>query len=166
MLSIIVAMAENNAIGNKGNLLTYLPNDLRWFKKNTTGKTVIMGRKTFDSLPNGPLPNRKNIILTKNKNVKIKNCIIYNDYRELLNYLDENKENFIIGGAEIYKLFLPYVEKLYFTRIYANLKADVFFPEINLKEWNLIEKIENKTDKKHKYNFDFIVYQKIENIEK
>lgn len=159
MLSIIVAIAENNAIGNKGNLLTYLPNDLKWFKKNTTGKTIIMGRKTFESLPNGALPNRKNIVLTNNPDFKAENCLVFNDYLELLENLDTNEDNLIIGGAEIYKLFFPLVDKLFITRIYADFEADVFFPEINFEDWNLLEKTENKTDERHKFDFDFFVYE-------
>ena len=160
MLSIIVAIAENNAIGNKGKLLTYLPGDLKWFKKNTTGKTIMMGRKTFESLPNGALPNRKNIVLSKNKDFSCENCIIFNDYLELLENLDITEEVFIIGGAEIYKLFLPLVKKIYITQIYAKFDADVFFPEINFNNWKLLEKTENYKDKKHKYNYDFFVYEK------
>ncbi|MBN2893546.1 MAG: dihydrofolate reductase [Bacteroidales bacterium] len=157
-LSIIVAIANNNAIGKDNNLLAYLSNDLKWFKKNTLDKTVIMGRKTFDSLPNGALPKRTNIVLTRNKDFKAENCIVLDDFQKVFNHLNQDAENFIMGGAEIYRHFLPFVDKLYITRIHADFDADVFFPEINFDEWNLIEKIENKVDEKHKFDYDFLIY--------
>lgn len=159
-LSLIVALANNNAIGKGNNLLTYLPNDLKWFKKNTLNKVIIMGRKTFESLPKGALPKRTNIVLTRNKDFNAENCIVLNDFQDVFQHLNPNEENLIIGGAEIYRKFLSVVDKLYITRIYADFEADVFFPEIDLKGWNLIEKIENKADEKHKYNFDFFVYSR------
>ncbi len=159
-LSIIVAIANNNAIGKNNKLLAYLPKDLKWFKKNTLNKTVIMGRKTFQSLPNGALPKRKNIVLTKKDDFKAQNCIVLNEFNKVFDFLNYNDENFIIGGAKIYEQFLPMVDKLYITRIYADLKADVFFPEINFNQWSLEEKIENKADKKHKYDFDFLIYSR------
>lgn len=159
-LSIIVAIANNNAIGKNDKLLTYLPNDLKWFKKNTLDKIVIMGRKTFDSLPNGALPKRTNIVLTRNKDFKAENCIVLDDFKKVFNHLSQEAENFIMGGADIYRQFLPLVDKLYITRIYADFDADVFFPEINFDEWNLLEKIENKADEKNKYDFDFLIYSR------
>ena len=161
MISIIVAIANNNAIGRGNRLLAYLPKDLKWFKKNTTGKTIVMGRKTFESLPNGALPNRKNVVLSQNVDFKADKCIIVNNFVDIWQHLDNQQENFVIGGAEIYKLFLPKAEKLYITKIYANFPdADVFFPEINFDEWELLETIENKVDEKHKYNFDFLIYER------
>lgn len=160
-ISIIVAIANNNAIGFKNKLLTYLPNDLKWFKKNTLNKTVIMGRKTFESLPTGALPNRKNIVLSKHSNFQAENCIIVNKVDDIWQHLDNQSENFIIGGSKIYKLFINQAKKLYITRIFGDFNADVFFPEINFKNWVLKEKIENKADQKHKYDYDFYVYERI-----
>jgi len=159
-ISIIVAIANNNAIGYKNNLLAYLPNDLKWFKNNTLNKTIIMGRKTFESLPNGALPKRKNVILTKNTDFKADNCIIVNNIVDIWQHLDYQQENFIIGGSEVYIQFIDKANKLYITRIHSDFNADVFFPEINFDNWQLIEKIENKADEKHKYNFDFLIYNK------
>ncbi len=161
MLSIIVAIANNDAIGQGNRLLTYLPNDLKWFKKNTTGKTIIMGRKTFESLPNGALPKRKNIVLSQNADFKPDKCTIVNNFVDIWQHIDAQQENFVIGGAEIYKLFLSKVEKLYITKIHADFPdADVFFPKINFAEWKLLETIENKADEKHKYDFDFLIYER------
>ncbi|MBN2662470.1 MAG: dihydrofolate reductase [Bacteroidales bacterium] len=159
-ISIIVAIANNNAIGFKNNLLTNLPNDLKWFKQNTLNKTIIMGRKTFESLPNGALPKRKNIVLTTNTNFIAENCIIVNKIDDIWQHLDNQSENFIIGGSEIYKQFINQAKKLYITRIYGDFNADVFFPEINFNNWDLKEKIENKTDEKHKYDYDFFIYER------
>lgn len=160
-ISIIVAIANNNAIGFKNKLLTYLPNDLKWFKKNTLNKTVIMGRKTFESLPTGALPNRKNIVLSKHSNFQAENCIIVNKIDDIWQHIDNQSENFIIGGSNLYKQFINQTKKLYITRIFGDFNADVFFPEINFKNWVLKEKIENKADQKHKYDYDFYVYERI-----
>ena len=159
-ISIIVAIANNNAIGKDNKLLAYLPNDLKWFKKNTTGKKILMGRKTFDSLPKKPLPNRTNIILTRQKDFSYPGCVVVHSVEEALQVFDEDKENFIIGGAEIYKLFLPLAKKLYITRIYADFDADTFFPEIDLSEWKLIEKIENQPDEKNLFPHTFFIWER------
>ncbi len=163
MLSIIVAIANRNAIGKSNRLLTHLPKDLKWFKQNTLNKTVLMGRKTYESLPNGALPKRKNIVLSRNVNFEAPNCVILNSFDDLEKYLLPDEENFIIGGAEIYKKLLPKADKLYITKIHADFDADAFFPKINFDEWKLINKISNKADEKHKFDFDFLEYLRIEN---
>jgi len=157
-ISIIVAIADGNAIGKDNNLLCYLPNDLKWFKKNTSGCTVVMGRNTYLSLPNGALPNRKNIVITDKKNENFENCTIANSIDEAIKYFDNINENYIIGGASVYNQFLSLSNKLYLTKIHHKFDADVFFPEIDYAEWNLIEKIENYTDDKHLYNYSFEIY--------
>ncbi len=158
-ISIIVAIAENNAIGFNNQLLCYLPNDLKWFKKNTNGRKVIMGRNTFLSLPNGALPNRENIVIT-DKNELFENCKIVNSIEQAITNFDLENENFIIGGASVYKQFLPMANKLYITKIKHNFEADAFFPEIDINIWKNIEIIENKADEKHKYDYDFLIYEK------
>jgi dihydrofolate reductase len=159
-IAIIAAIANNNAIGKNGNLLIHLPKDLKWFKQNTVNHTVVMGRKTYESLPNGALPNRKNIVLTRNKDFHCPDCTIASSIDEALKHLDNQQINFIIGGAEIYKLFLPLAQRLIITRIYADFDADTFFPEIDFEKWQIIEKIENQPDKKNNVKFDFITYLK------
>lgn len=159
-LAIIVAIADNNAIGKDGNLLIYLPKDLKWFKNTTLEHTIIMGRKTFESFPNGALPKRKNIVLTKNKNFFAKNITIINNFDDVWQELDKDNLNFVIGGAEIYKLFLPFAQKLIITRIHKSFEADTFFPKIDFSEWNLVEKIENKKDEKNPVDFDFLIYER------
>ncbi len=160
-ISLIVATDENNGIGKDGKLLVYLPNDLKWFKKNTLGKKIIMGRKTFESLPSGALPKRTNIVLTRQKDFFAPGCIVVHSLEEALEILDDDKENFVIGGSQIYRLFLPYANKLYITKIHAVFDADTFFPEIDFGEWKLIQKIENLADEKNKFAHDFLIYEKI-----
>ncbi len=127
MISIIVAIAENNAIGYKNELLCRIPSDLKRFKEKTSGKTVIMGRKTFESLPK-LLPNRKHIVISKNAEFQNPDIIVENDISKLAEkYKDSEEEVFIIGGAEIYNYFLPYCKNFYLTRVYKNFEADKFF---------------------------------------
>ena len=144
MLNIIVAIDNNNGIGYKGKLLYSIESDLKRFKELTNDNIVIMGRKTWDNLPekNKPLPNRQNIILTKNQNFEVcdyqnGDIYVYNDFEELFSTILTNEYNnrwdvdetifWVIGGKEIYDLFLPYVDKLYVTRIYSTFEADTFF---------------------------------------
>ncbi len=138
MLSIIVAKAKNNVIGKDNQLIWHLPNDLKRFKKLTTGHTIIMGRKTFESLGR-ILPNRKQVILSKNKefNIDNENVEIVNDILELKQYIDSNEESFVIGGAAVYKLLMPKVSKMYITEIDKEFDGDVFFSEIDMKEWKI-----------------------------
>lgn len=156
-LSIIVVIAENNAIGANGDLLCHLPGDLKHFKTITKGHTVIMGRKTFDSLPKGALPDRKNIVITRNKEFSAPNVIACNSLEEALHISKNDTERFIIGGAQIYGEALPMANKLYLTHIkheFAN--ADTFFPQINYDEWLEISQTDNVADEKNRYDYSFV----------
>ena len=159
MLSIIVAFANNNVIGKDNKLIWKLPDDLKRFKSITSGKTIIMGRKTFESLGR-VLPNRFHIVLTNNRNYTCNNeqvKVIY-DVSELTNYINSSEENFVIGGAAIYKLLMPYTKKMYVTRIYEDFEGDTFFPEIDENEWR-IEKIDKGIkDNENPYNYEYIEY--------
>lgn len=133
---LIAALGENSEIGGKGKLLWKIPEDLKNFKEVTTGKTVIMGRKTWESLPVKPLPNRRNIIITRDPNYKATGAIVYNNLEDALK---EDGKICIIGGGEIYKQALPYANLLRLTRIYKTFpEADTFFPEFSEDEWELI----------------------------
>ena len=159
-LSIIAAIGKNNELGLKNNLIWHLPSDLKYFKKVTSGKTIIMGRKCFESLP-GLLPNRKHIILTNNKDYHVDGAIIYHNVEDILNYVKStNEECFIIGGAKIYELFLPYAKKLYLTEIDATSKADVYFPIFN-KE--LYEREELEEINENSINYRFVIYTRRNN---
>lgn len=151
--SIIAAVAENYAIGKDNDLLCHLPGDLKRFKQITSGNTVIMGRKTFLSLPNGALPNRRNIVISRSQNLNFKNVEIVASIEETIKICDADKENFIIGGGEIYKQFLPFVDKIYLTKIHAVFDGDTFFPELNYDDWNVEIEAENT---EHEPNFSYI----------
>ena len=143
MFSIIVAIGKNREIGKSNKLLWHMSEDLKNFKKITSGKTVIMGRKTFESIGR-PLPNRKNIIVSKtlkNKEFENLNIEIYDDFEKVIKKFKESKEEvFIIGGEEIYKLAMEHTNKLYISHInYSNKEADTYFPKINYKDWEILE---------------------------
>ncbi|MEZ5197301.1 MAG: dihydrofolate reductase [Bacteroidales bacterium] len=139
-ISIIVAVAKNNAIGKDNKLLWHLSEDLKRFKKLTTGHTIIMGKNTYYSLPKRPLPNRTHIVLTDVPGEQIDDCIMAYTIEEAIDKMNPNAENFIIGGASIYRQFLPHANKLYITWVYEDFDADTFFPELNDNEWKVISK--------------------------
>ena len=161
IISLIAALGRNNEIGKGNDLLCHLPADLKHFKEITLGHTVIMGRKTFDSLPKGALPNRRNVVISRNPELKIKGAEVFSslDYA-LLKSLDEI-EVFIIGGAQIYEHSLPFADKLYITRIHTAFpEADVFFPSIDFNIWNETGRETFPADEKNPYSFSFIEYEK------
>ena len=162
MLSIIVAKAKNNVIGKDNALIWHLPEDLKRFKKLTTGHNIIMGRKTFESLGR-VLPNRKHIVLTKNKDFKIdnENVEIVHDLSEIKPYIESSEENFVIGGAAIYSLLLPYVNKMYITQINENFEGDAFFPIFDEELWKVSYQEKGIRDEKNNYDYEFLVYEKI-----
>jgi dihydrofolate reductase len=164
-VSLIVAVAENNVIGKDNDLIWHLPNDMKFFKETTQNHHVIMGRKNFESIPERfrPLPNRTNVIITRQQNYKAEGCIIVNSIEEALEIAKSNEDNepFIIGGGQIYKLALDanLVDKIYLTKVHQKFDGDTFFPSLN-SNWKEIEKTENKADEKHKYNYDFITLER------
>lgn len=163
--SIIVAASTNNVIGKDNDLIWHLPVDMNFFKTKTAGHHVIMGRKNFESIPHKfrPLPNRTNIIVTRNKNYSADNCLVTNSLREAINIAKKNNEEeaFVIGGGEIYKLALEedLVDRIYLTRIHHEFDGDTFFPYIDEK-WIETHRSEYKKDEKHKYDFTFLTYEK------
>ena len=160
-LSIIAIVGENNEIGKNNNLLCRLPADLKYFKELTTGHTVVMGRKTFESLPKGALPNRINIVLSRNKSVLFEGCLTFSSISEIVDYQKDKSEIFIIGGGEIYKQILPKADKLYLTKIRATFDdADTFFPDIDYSEWEEIKCEDHLSDEKNPYDFSFLVYKR------
>ncbi len=160
-LNIIAAVGENMELGLNNQLLCHLPADLKHFKSVTSGFPIIMGRKTWDSLPFKPLPNRRNIVITRNRQLNLEGCEVVYSLEEALQLLDHEEECFVIGGATIYKEAISRAAKLYLTRIHASFKADVFFPPFNLNQWKLKEETFNAKDEKHLYDFTFQVYEKI-----
>ena len=160
-IAIIVAMDENNAIGKDQQLLTHLPNDLRHFKNITSGHTVVMGRKTFESLPNGALPNRKNIVLSSNPAFEAGGVTVCGSLDEAIALCESEEAVFIIGGASVYKEALRQADVLYLTRIYHVFEgADTFFPHIDNGRWRVEEKKENGTDDLHPYPYTFFTLKR------
>ena len=161
MISIIVAIAENRAIGAKNDLLWKLPNDMKRFKELTTGHTVIMGRKTFESLPKGALPNRNNVVITRSSGASFENCEMFNDLKAAIDKHKNEKEVFIIGGANIYEQAMAFADKLYVTNVSHSFEnADTFFPEISNNEWIKIHQEDFLNDEKHLYPYTFKTYIK------
>ncbi|MFC0184580.1 dihydrofolate reductase [Pseudarcicella hirudinis] len=156
-LSIVVAVAENGVIGHENQLIWHLPKDLKIFKNLTTGHPIIMGRKTFDSIGK-PLPNRTSIIVSRNKELAINGCIVVNSVEEAIEEAKkiEEEEAFIIGGAELYKLSLPNVDKIYLSEVKHSFAGDTFFPEIDKTVWKEISRETYLKDEKNLYDFDFV----------
>ena len=162
MLSIIVAKAKNNAIGKNNQLLWHLSDDLKRFKKLTTGHTIIMGRKTFESLGR-VLPNRKHIVFTQNPDFKVndENVEIVHSMLQIQGYIEDKEEHYVIGGAMIYNLLMPYVTKMYVTEIDKDFEGDTFFPRINEEVWKEVSREKGPKDDKNTLDYDYVVYEKI-----
>jgi dihydrofolate reductase len=158
IVSIIVATAKNNAIGKDNKLLWYLPKDLKHFKDVTTGHTVIMGRKTFDSVGK-PLPNRRNIILTQ-QDIEIEGCEVTNSFDSAFELCEGEEEVFIIGGANIYRQGLPLTDRIYLTLIDEDFDGDTFFPVIDDAEWEVKEREDFEPDEKNKFRYAFITLER------
>ena len=160
LITIIVAAAENNIIGNDNKLIWHLSDDLKRFKELTKGHHVIMGRKTFESMPKA-LPNRTNVIITRKKDYFAENAIVTNSLDEAIKLTIDDPQPFIIGGGEIYKIALNISDRIELTRVHHNFDGDTYFPEIDSKIWIEINRTEKKKDDKHKYDYTFITYEKI-----
>jgi dihydrofolate reductase len=159
MIAIVVVIDEKNGIGKNGGLLCHLPNDLKHFKKITTGHTIIMGRKTYESLPNGSLPDRINIVVTSGDVNNFPGCIVVRSIEEALSVSKSHEKVFIIGGGELYRTTFHLVDTLYLTRIHNTFNdADTFFPNIDFKDWELIEEERHMADDKHLYPYTFLTY--------
>lgn len=157
-ISIIAAVAENNAIGLNGKLLYWLPEDLKRFKALTTGHTIIMGRKTFDSLPKGALPNRRNVVLTRSKRT-FPGAETFPSLSQALASCSAEEEVYVIGGASVYAEALPLADRLCLTEVHDTPKeADAFFPDFDKDEWDVSFREEHESDEKHQQSYTFIDY--------
>jgi dihydrofolate reductase len=161
LISIITAMDKNGLIGRGNTLPWHLPNDLLYFKHLTEGKIVIMGKTTYESIGK-PLPNRINIILSRDTSYRADGCYVYNSLESILyeyqNFSDKSEEVFIIGGSEVYRQFLPYADKLYITEIDHEFEGDTYFPEIDWDEWRIVQSEQGIKDDRNPYNYYFNVY--------
>lgn len=154
-ISIIVAIAENFAIGKNNDLLFYLPNDLKRFKQITSGHTIIMGRNTLLSLPKWPLPNRRHIVITDKKDDVFEGCETVFSIDEAIEKVKSEEEAFVIGGGMIYKQFFPVAGKLYLTLVHQPFEADVFFPEVNYNLWDEVAR-EDFHDEKNDFEYSYL----------
>ena len=161
MITIIAAIGKNGELGKNNDLIWHLPNDLKRFKKVTAGHHVIMGRKTFESLGK-PLPNRTNIVITRNHDYKAEGCVIVNSLEEAITLAKTEDPNpYILGGAQIYKQAIKIADVLDLTLVDAELNADAFFPNINTTIWKEVERYDHQMDEKHQYNYSFVTYKKV-----
>ncbi|MEC3841637.1 dihydrofolate reductase [Bacillus amyloliquefaciens] len=159
MISFIFAMDENRLIGKDNDLPWHLPNDLAYFKKVTTGHTIVMGRKTFESIGR-PLPNRRNIVVTSRDASLFPGCTVAGSAEEVLKLIPADEECFVIGGAQLYSALFPYADRLYMTIIHHVFEGDRFFPEFNEDEWELTSRHQGVKDEKNPYDYEYLVYEK------
>jgi dihydrofolate reductase len=159
MITLIAAVAENNALGKDNQLLWHLPDDFKRFKNITSGHYIIMGRKTFESFPK-PLPNRTHVIISRQKNYAPENCIVVNSIQQAIAICPRNEEVFVIGGGEIYNQSIEIADKIDITRVHHSFEADTYFPEINLNKWQLTFEEYHQKDDKHQYDFSFQTFIK------
>ena len=167
MYSFIIAVGDNNEMGLRGALPWHLPKEVRYFRSVTEWHTIIMGRRTFDSLPR-VLPNRRHIVLTRDRNFTFHHpdVTIVHELEEVGRLIDENEENFVIGGNEIFKLFLPVADRIYLTKVHGRFEADVWFLELNMKEWKVTREWEAELDEKNPIPHTYYVLDKIDKEQK
>jgi dihydrofolate reductase len=161
MITIIAAMAKNNALGKNNDLIWHLPADLQRFKKRTSGHHILMGRNTFESIGK-PLPNRTSVIITRNKSYQQEGCKVVHSIEEAIQFSKKEPEVYIIGGAQVYKETMEkdLADRLEMTLVHQAFEADVFFPEIDLKIWKELSREEVKADEKNKYDYSFVTFVK------
>jgi dihydrofolate reductase len=160
MITLIAAIAENDALGKNNDLIWHLPNDFKRFKAVTSGHHIIMGRKTFESFPK-PLPNRTHVIITRNEAYHPEGCIVVNSMEKALEICPKEAPIYIIGGGEIYALAMPFADKLDVTRVHHEFEADTFFPKIDRTKWELVNTEKHSKDEKHQYDYSFETYTRI-----
>lgn len=160
MISIIVAVSEDWGIGKNNELLWHISEDLKRFKRLTTGNTIIMGKKTWESLPKRPLPGRRNIVLTDNPKETIENAITAYSINDAIGKCEESEEVFIIGGGSIYRQFMQVADRLYITHVHKKTPADVYFPEIDLKLWKVTEREEFMDNEGNGIPYTYTIYER------
>ena len=159
LISMIVAMAGNRAIGKDNDLLWHLPDDFKHFKAVTMGKPIVMGRKTYDSIGR-PLPGRKNVVVTSDKTFSAEGVVVVRSIDDALAATRDDDDIMVIGGASFYEQMLPLANKLFVTWVHHHFEADAFFPDINLDEWRVIEQTDHRADDRHAYDYSFVTYER------
>lgn len=158
MLTAIWAQDEKGLIGNEGTLPWHLPDDLKFFKEKTIHHTIVMGRKTFEGMNSRPLPDRVTIVMTREQEYQADGVLVMHSPQEVLDYAKNHEDTLIAGGAGIFQAFMPYLDKMYRTVIYDTFKGDVYFPDIDWQEWQLVESRPGVVDEKNKYPHTFETY--------
>jgi dihydrofolate reductase len=157
MITVIAAVAENNALGKENQLLWHLPDDFKRFKTLTSGHYIIMGRKTFESFPK-PLPNRTHVIVSRQSNYQPEGCIVVNSLEKAIEACPKTEEIFVIGGGEIYRQSIKVADKLDLTKVHHSFEADTYFPEIDFTQWQLVFEEFHPKDDRHDFSFTFQTY--------
>lgn len=160
MISIIAAVADNGVIGRDNTLPWHLPQDLRYFKSVTMGHPVIMGRKNYEDIGK-PLPGRLNIIISRDKYFVAEGCVIAHSIEEAISAAGANIEAFVIGGAQIYRLFLPFAKKMYITEVHTEAKGDIKFPDFDKTLWQPVSREDYKADSSNPYDYSFVLYERV-----
>ncbi|WDF67886.1 dihydrofolate reductase [Sphingobacterium oryzagri] len=159
-IKLIVAAAENNAIGKDNQMLWHLPDDFKYFKNKTTAHSIVMGRKTFESMGKA-LPDRRNIVLTRNEEWSAEEVDVANSKNEVFSYCRDEREIYIIGGGHIYKQWLPEAQEVLLTRVHTTIDGDAYFPELPAAEWKKVDSLHHEADDRHKYAFTFETWERI-----
>lgn len=160
LISLIVAIADDNVIGIENRLPWKLPVDMRWFRLHTLGKPIVMGRKTFESFGGKPLPDRTNIVVTSDTNYKAEGAVVAHSIDEALKLAGDAEEVMIIGGDSFYRQMLPRADLFYLTQVHGKFEADAWFPEFDLNEWKELERTEYPADEANPYACSFIILQR------
>jgi dihydrofolate reductase len=160
MISIIAAVSEDWGLGKDNELLWHISEDLKRFKRLTTGNAVIMGKKTWESLPRKPLPGRKNIVLTDDPREVIDFSVTAYSIDDAVSKCDNGEEIFVIGGGSIYRQFMPIADRLFITHVHGNAAADVYFPEIDPEAWEIVEKEDFNSDENTSTSYTYVIYER------
>ena len=159
-ISLIAAIADNGVIGRDNTLPWHLPADLRYFKKITMGHPIIMGRKNYADIGR-PLPGRINIVLTRDTSFRAEGCIVVHNKRAALEAVGNNEEVFVIGGAEIYRLFLPDADRLFITQVHIEATGDIRFPDYDKSDWLLVSQEHHNADESNKVEYSFLIFRRV-----
>lgn len=160
-VSLIWAMTDDRVIGIRNTLPWKLPADMKWFRQNTLGKPIVMGRKTFESFGARPLPQRLNIIVSKDSTYQAQDAVVVDSIDAALQAAGDAEEVMIIGGASLYEQTLPLAQRLYMTIVHAEVQGDAWFPEFDMSQWREIQRLEHPTDEKNPYACSFVILERI-----
>ena len=161
VVTLIAAAAENNELGKDKDLVWHLPDDFRRFKELTTGHHIIMGRKTFETFPK-LLPKRTHVVITRKEDYQPEGAVVVHSLEKALEVAKDDPQPFVIGGGEIYKLSLPFADKIELTRVHGTFDADTHFPDFDEKNWKLTESKFHPKDERHNYAFTYLTYERAE----